>query len=115
MAWSQAGVAHGEPLYSMAPFGPLYSRKRFPSPQALFRFHREAWWTIPLVVAPFSNTGSDPFSRFARIWWERLPAAIKQNATLEPKRAWCMGCPFAGIKRTQSAGILIIVALVGAD
>ena len=32
---------------------------------------------------------------------ESDPAAIKPDATAKDKRAWCMGSPFAGIKRTE--------------
>jgi len=69
----------------MAPFGPLYSRKGSPRTQA-----------PPIVVAGLGRF----YPRLSRDLWERLPAAINLNAPTKLTRAWCMGCPFAGIKRT---------------
>ena len=67
------------------PSGPLYSRKGSPRTQA-----------PPIMVAGLGWF----YPCLSRDLWERHLAAMEPNATNNPKRAWCMGCPFAGIKRT---------------
>ena len=87
----------------MAPCGPLYSRKPTPRPQAprhdcrgflegpcnVHRWFRRSGFLLQDVL-------------MSRSTWMCVsdPAAINPNATTKDKRARCMGCPFAGIKRT---------------